>query len=48
MKALAPLAPPWVTWKAEEPLKTIPVGFAGPAAPGGIETTSDCGTPWPS
>src|SRR6185295_1140193 len=48
MKRLGALVPPWLTAKSFEPLKTMPVGFASPALPAGIETTSDCGTPLPS
>src|SRR5690349_1106326 len=48
MKALAPDMPLAVTMKSEWPLKTMPVGLALPAVPGGIDTTSDCGTPAPS
>jgi hypothetical protein len=48
MKALPPLTPFWVTWKVAPLLKTMPVGLEAPALPGGIATTRDCGTPFPS
>ena len=48
MNTLAPLLPACVTAKSVEPLKTMPVGSALPAVPGGIDTTSDCRAPLPS
>jgi hypothetical protein len=48
MNGLAWLAARASRRKLAEPLKTMPVGAAGPAWPGGIATTSDCGTPLPS
>src|ERR1700710_1342483 len=48
MNGLAPVVAPCVTVKPVVLLNTMPVGPAGPAAPGGIATTSVCGTPLPS
>src|ERR1700730_18362138 len=48
MKSPVPLLPPLDTTKSVLPLKTMPVGFAGPDATAGMVTISDCGTPLPS
>src|SRR5450830_1818222 len=48
MKAAAPVTAFCVTLKSCVPLKTMPVGWASPAAPAGMATTRDCGTPLPS
>jgi hypothetical protein len=48
MKTAGAVTPFCVTGNACEPLKTIPVGDALPAAPGGIATTSVWRTPSPS
>jgi hypothetical protein len=48
MKALIPVNPACVTGNPAVPLKTMPVGLAGPAVPAGTATIRDCGTPLPS